>query len=86
MVEVPYASVVRTAALLVLVAHALEVPVAFKFGKRYDGPLGVSVALTLLFGFLHWIPLARQQRARRTDPSMAALPAAAAFAYLRRPP
>lgn len=65
-VEVPYASVVRTVALLLLVAHALEVLVAFKFVKRYDGPLGVSVALTLLFGFLHWIPLARQQ-ARGTD-------------------
>jgi hypothetical protein len=63
-VEVPHASLVRTVALLLLVVHALDVLVAFKFVKRFDGPLGVGVALTLLFGFLHWDTAGAAARAR----------------------
>jgi hypothetical protein len=40
--------------------------IAITLVKRDDGPLAVSVALTVLFGFLHWIPLPRQQ-ARATE-------------------
>ena len=49
-------------ALILLSAHAVEVLIAFKSVKRYKGALVVSVALTLLFGLLHWIPLAREAR------------------------
>jgi hypothetical protein len=38
------------------IASALRL-VAFKHIQRYPGPLIDSVALTLLFGFLHWLPL-----------------------------
>jgi hypothetical protein len=50
---------VQVLALILLAAHALEVVVAFGKVKLYRGPLAVSVALTVLFGFLHWMPLAR---------------------------
>ncbi len=49
----------RIAALVLLAAHALEMLVALKSIRRYPGPLIDSIALTLLFGFLHWKPLAR---------------------------
>jgi hypothetical protein len=48
----------RIAALALLAAHALEMLVAFKSVKRHPGPLIDSIALTLLFGLLHWKPLA----------------------------
>jgi hypothetical protein len=47
-------------ALLLLVLHVLELPIAFKHLKKYQGPLAVSVLLSLLFGFLHWLPLSKQ--------------------------
>ena len=49
----------RMVALVLLAAHVLEILVAFKSIKRYPGPLIDSIALTLLFGFLHWKPLGR---------------------------
>lgn len=49
----------RIAALVLLAAHTLEILVAFRNIKRYPGPLIDSIALTLLFGFLHWKPLVR---------------------------
>lgn len=48
----------RIAAAVLLVAHAAEVLVFFGKVKLYKGPVAVSVLLTLLFGFLHWKPLA----------------------------
>jgi uncharacterized protein YhhL (DUF1145 family) len=51
---------IQYAALILLGAHALEVLVAFASVKLYKGPLAVSVFLTLLFGFLHWRPLAKE--------------------------
>lgn len=47
-------------ALILLAAHALEMLVAFKSIKLYPGLLIDSIALTLLFGFLHWKPLAKR--------------------------
>ncbi|MFO1407237.1 MAG: hypothetical protein U1F08_06870 [Steroidobacteraceae bacterium] len=46
-------------ALVLLLLHALEVPVALPHIRRYPGPLVDSIALTLLFGFVHWLPLKR---------------------------
>jgi hypothetical protein len=47
-------------ALAMLVIHVLELVVMFKHVRLYRGPLPVSIALTLLFGVLHWRPLARE--------------------------
>ncbi|WP_332670038.1 DUF1145 domain-containing protein [Aromatoleum sp.] len=52
---------IQYAALILLGAHALEVLVAFKSVKLYKGALLISVFLTVLFGFLHWLPLAREE-------------------------
>jgi uncharacterized protein YhhL (DUF1145 family) len=49
----------QVAALVLLAAHALELIAAFASVKRYPGPMIDSIALTLLFGFLHWKPLGR---------------------------
>jgi hypothetical protein len=46
-------------AIVLLVAHVLELAVAFKTVKLYKGPLIDSIALTLLFGLLHWKPLGK---------------------------
>ena len=50
---------------MLLVLHALETVVVFKHVKRYQGPVAVSVLLSVLFGVLHWLPLARAARAER---------------------
>ena len=42
----------------ILLLHALELLFAFQHVRRYPGPLAVSVLLTVLFGVLHWKPLA----------------------------
>jgi uncharacterized protein YhhL (DUF1145 family) len=52
-------SIVQKAALILLAAHALELLFAYKSVQRYRGPLVDSIALTLLFGLLHWKPLAK---------------------------
>ena len=44
-------------AVLLLAGHVLELLVAFSAIKRYPGLLIDSIGLTLLFGFLHWLPL-----------------------------
>ena len=48
--------------LILLAIHAIELLVMFKTIRTYPGPLAVSVVLTLLFGLLHWKPLADAQR------------------------
>lgn len=45
-------------ALVLLAIHVLELLVMFRHVRRYQGPLAVSILLTLLFGMLHWKPLA----------------------------
>ncbi|MBS0340980.1 MAG: hypothetical protein JSS56_10660 [Proteobacteria bacterium] len=56
------AALSQTVAAVLVVAHALEAAIAFKYVKLYEGSLFVSIVLTLLFGFLHWLPLARKAR------------------------
>ncbi len=48
----------QNVAAVLLILHALEVVFMFKHVRKYRGPLLVSVFLTLLFGLLHWKPLA----------------------------
>ena len=53
--------VIQTLALAFLAVHVLEMLIAFKYIKTYAGPLWVSIVLALLFGLLHWMPLAKAQ-------------------------
>jgi hypothetical protein len=46
-------------AVILLAVHVLELLVAFKSVRRHPGPLVDSIALTLLFGFMHWKSLTR---------------------------
>jgi hypothetical protein len=57
----------RTAAII-LTLHVLEVGFAFKQIRLYRGPLWVSVVLTLLFGVLHWKPLADERAREQAGP------------------
>lgn len=53
-----FAGSIQTIALVMLAVHAVELAVMFKHVKRYPGPLAISILLTMLFGLLHWKPLA----------------------------
>jgi hypothetical protein len=44
-----------------LIIHALELVFMFRHVRLYRGALAVSVLLTMLFGLLHWKPLADNQ-------------------------
>jgi uncharacterized protein YhhL (DUF1145 family) len=59
----PLASAAAIVTIALLGLHALELLYAFKFLHRHPGSMGVSVLLALLFGVLHWAPLARQAQA-----------------------
>ncbi len=63
-VELPFGAttVVQYAALFVLAAHVGEIAMFFGKVKLYKGPLIVSILLTVLFGFAHWVPLAQAQK------------------------
>ncbi|MEY3446379.1 MAG: hypothetical protein RIR45_1134 [Pseudomonadota bacterium] len=54
--------ILQKVALIMVALHVLEAVFAFKFIKTYQGPLVKSLALALLFGVLHWMPLARASR------------------------
>lgn len=67
------AGVAPRAAAALLLVHALELLVFFKYVRRYPGSLLASAALTLLFGLMHWWPLAKagaepHDQARETAP------------------
>lgn len=49
---------VRILAGALLAVHLLEVVFCFRKVALHKGPLFDSVLLTLLFGFLHWKPMA----------------------------
>jgi uncharacterized protein YhhL (DUF1145 family) len=55
--------VMQNIALALLAIHVLEAIVAFKYIETYKGPLWHSLQLALLFGLLHWLPLARANKA-----------------------
>ena len=50
--------------LLLLVTHTLECVVCWRYLKLYQGPLAMSIVYTLLFGFVHWLPLKKQAQAQ----------------------
>lgn len=49
-------------AIVLLALHAAELVFMFKHVRLYRGALAVSILLTLLFGLLHWKPLADAQK------------------------
>ncbi len=49
-------------ALLLIAAHVLELPIAYRYLALYKGPLIDSVALSLLYGLMHWLPLAKASK------------------------
>jgi hypothetical protein len=52
-----------------LLLHAVELPFAFEHVRRYRGPLATSMLLTLLFGLLHWKPLADDAKRASARPA-----------------
>lgn len=42
-----------------IAVHGLEAVFVFKYIKSYKGALLTSLVLALLFGLLHWMPLAK---------------------------
>jgi len=49
--------------VLLFAAHAAEVVLCFRWVRMYPGSLVVSVLLTLLFGFVHWMPYKKRSQA-----------------------
>jgi hypothetical protein len=45
-------------ALALLLIHAVELLLFYRHVRLFPGPLAISIVLTLLFGLLHWKPLA----------------------------
>lgn len=58
--------ILQRISVALIAIHAVETLVAFKYVKAYDGPLGKSVALSLLYGLLHWLPIARRMKKSAT--------------------
>ena len=54
--------ITRPVAAVLLIIHAVEVVAVFKYVRLYRGALAMSIVLTLLFGLLHWKPLADEAR------------------------
>jgi hypothetical protein len=52
------ASTLLNISIIILIIHVIETVVMFKVVRLYRGPLTISVLLSLLFGLLHWKPLA----------------------------
>ena len=57
----PLAAAAAIVTIALIGLHALELLYAYRFLHRHEGSMGASVALALLFGVLHWAPLARQK-------------------------
>lgn len=58
----PLAAAAAIVTIALVGLHALELLFAYRFLHRYKGAMAVSVVLALLFGVLHWAPLARQPK------------------------
>jgi len=61
LVHGPLAAAAAIVTIGLIGLHALELLYAFRFLHRHQGSLGMSVVLALLFGVLHWAPLARRK-------------------------
>lgn len=57
------ASLLQWGSVVLLLAHAAEVVFCLRWIRLYEGPLALSILLTLLFGFVHWLPYKRRAEA-----------------------
>lgn len=55
----------RRASLILLAIHLLELVLMFRHVRRYKGALVTSIVLALMFGLLHWKPLADADKPRQ---------------------
>lgn len=55
---------VRIVSVIAFGIHVLELGLAWRHIRSYTGPLAISMLLTLLFGLLHWMPLANAAKRR----------------------
>ena len=53
-------------ALGLMLIHAIELPLFYRYVRLYPGPRAISIVLTLLFGLMHWKPLADAQAAAKS--------------------
>ena len=58
LVNIPGGAALQMLVFIILGAHVLEVLFCQKQIRLYQGPLVDSIALTMVFGFMHWKPLA----------------------------
>ena len=56
-------SLLQYGTIALLVAHTAEVVLCFRWVRLYPGSLLVSIGLTLLFGFVHWMPYKKRAEA-----------------------
>ncbi len=61
LVHGPAASLGAIVSIALLGVHAVELLFVFKVLGRYRGGMAASIALAMLFGVLHWAPLARRK-------------------------
>jgi uncharacterized protein YhhL (DUF1145 family) len=61
------AHAMQIVAAVFLGIHALELAFVFKKVRLYRGSPASSVFLTILFGLLHWMPLANAKARRQQD-------------------
>ena len=62
----------QAGAAVLLAIHALELLFVMRHVRLYQGALATSILLTLLFGLMHWKPLAdRQAKAGSPNPGAA---------------
>lgn len=59
-------AVLQYGTLLLLLAHAVEVVVAWRWVRLYEGPILLSILYTLLFGIVHWRPLKHRAARNRS--------------------
>lgn len=55
--------VLQYGTIALLVAHTIEVLFCLRWIRLYPGSLVTSICLTLLFGFVHWMPYKKRAEA-----------------------
>ena len=61
------AQLLQYGTLLLFTLHTLEAILCFRWVRMYEGPLVVSILLTLLFGFVHWMPYKKRAEGAHAD-------------------
>jgi hypothetical protein len=64
---VAWATGLKYAVVILFSVHALEVVLVFRHVRLYRGSIAASVVLTMLFGLLHWKPMADAEARRQAS-------------------